>query len=77
MRCMRKPKWPEIMETLAERGWTQAQLAARVGCSQSTLSDIATGVTAEPRYSIARVLIAMVDSGGTPRWRCLSTGDKK
>ena len=45
-----------MVKKLQACGMTQPQIAAQVGCSQSTISDIATGVTREPRYSIGEKL---------------------
>lgn len=48
--------WKQIVADLTEAGHTQLDLAKRCGCSQPTISDIATGETKEPRGTTALVL---------------------
>ncbi len=40
-------------------GFTQVQIANKVGCSQVSISELENGVTKEPRYSVGRQLVAM------------------
>ena len=46
-----------IVERLISAGWTQHELASECDCGQSTLSDILSGKTKEPRFSLAKKLI--------------------
>jgi predicted transcriptional regulator len=40
-------------------GFTQVQIANKVGCSQVSISELENGVTKEPRYSVGRQLVSM------------------
>lgn len=51
--------WKKLVADLAERQVTQKQIAAACGCGQASVSDIATGVTKDPRASIAFGLMAL------------------
>lgn len=55
-----KPNFRLALRTLKARGLTQTQIAARVGSTQSNVSDIASGVTADPRYSIGASILALL-----------------
>lgn len=48
--------WKTIISDLVEVGMTQEQIADKCGCAQSTISDLATGATATPRYHIGDAL---------------------
>ena len=48
--------WKTYLSAIFEKGLTQEQLAARVGCGQSTISDIYSGKTLDPRSSIGFAL---------------------
>ena len=48
--------WPALISALQNAGWSQPQIAAKCGCSQATISDIATGRTKDPRYSIGAAI---------------------
>lgn len=39
---------------------TQPQIAEKVGCSQASISDIATGKTAQPRYPLGAALVELL-----------------
>ena len=46
-----------IIGELLAAGWTQARIAEKAGCSQPTISEIASGTTENPRFRIAAALI--------------------
>jgi hypothetical protein len=48
--------WKKLIADLKEAGWTQAQLAARCECAQSTISDISTGSIVTPSFHIGDTL---------------------
>ena len=59
--------WPNVIDTLRKRGWTQVLLAARLGVAQSAVSDLGRGVTKEPKYSVGLALADMLESGEAPQ----------
>lgn len=58
--------WPAILETLRQRGWTQALLAERLGIAQSAVSDLRRGATVDPKHSTGEAIRALHDSGDLP-----------
>lgn len=48
--------WSHIVLAIQAHGLSQPQIAAKCGCAQSTISDIATGRTKDPRFSIGEAL---------------------
>ena len=53
--------WPNVIHELQRRrGLTQPQIAALVGCSQASISDLSTGKTREPRFYIGRALLDLL-----------------
>lgn len=58
--------WTQLLQRLKARGWTQVQLAAHVGATQSTISELSNGKAKEPRYSVASALIALDASKLSP-----------
>jgi transcriptional regulator with XRE-family HTH domain len=48
--------WQLLLKTLTERGMTQQQIATECGCSQASISDLATGKTKNPTYQIGATL---------------------
>lgn len=53
--------WQKIIsEVQAERGMSQPQIAEAVGCAQATVSDLATGKTAEPRYALGAAILGLL-----------------
>lgn len=60
--------WMHTMSQLRERGWTQgglqSWLASRdIEISQASLSDLARGVTKEPKYRVGVALLELHKSG--------------
>lgn len=53
-----EPNLQTMVQTLLAAGLTQKVIAARVGCSQPTISDIATGKIgkARPSYQLVKAL---------------------
>jgi len=51
----------QLIEDLRSAGWTQAQIADRAGCSQPTISELASGVTGKrgPSFRIAAAIVAL------------------
>lgn len=48
-----------VIRELRAAGWTQVQIAKRVGCSQPTISELATGVSGKrgPAFPVALALM--------------------
>lgn len=51
--------WKKLIRDLAEKRVTQKQMAKFCNCSQAAISDIAKGVTVDPRYTLAAALIKL------------------
>ena len=51
-----------IAEAQARNGLTQPQLAEIAGCTQPTISSLASGKTLDPRYSIGSKLVQLAAS---------------
>lgn len=51
--------WKNLISELTQAGMTQAQIAQRVGVTQSLVSELFTGKAAEPRYGLAMKLIRL------------------
>lgn len=51
--------WAKLISEIQVAGFTQAKIADSVGCSQSSLCDLANGRTKEPLYRIGERLVAM------------------
>jgi transcriptional regulator with XRE-family HTH domain len=51
--------WEETIRLLKEAGFKQADIAAQCGCSQAAISELSTGETKEPRYSLGLKLRAL------------------
>lgn len=48
--------WKLLIAELQSLEMTQAQIAAACNCGQSTVSELAKGVTKDPRHSIGEAL---------------------
>lgn len=48
--------WKALLAELKARGWTQLLLAAELGVAQSSISDLGSGKTTNPSYSLGRGL---------------------
>jgi transcriptional regulator with XRE-family HTH domain len=48
--------WKKLLEDLSAAGWSQAQIAERCGAAQTTVSELARGVTLDPRYGFGAAL---------------------
>jgi predicted XRE-type DNA-binding protein len=48
--------WPELLQDLRAADMTQAQIAAFVGVNQSSISDLARGLTKRPSFEIGERL---------------------
>jgi hypothetical protein len=53
------PDFRALVASLKAAGYTQADMAAECGCGQSSISDIATGVTKDPSYSVGAALMRL------------------
>ena len=51
--------WTTLISELSAAGLTQPQIAERCDCAQTTISDLATGKSKEPRYGLASRLIKL------------------
>lgn len=53
-------QWKNVISEIQDRqGWAQPQIAKEAGCAQATISDLVTGKTTEPRFSLGQRLIAL------------------
>jgi len=48
--------WKNLIADLIAMGMTQAEIAARCGCKQTTISDLSRGAANEPRYALGEKL---------------------
>lgn len=48
--------WADTIALIKEAGYSQPQIAEYCKCGQSTISELATGTTKEPRYSTGQAL---------------------
>jgi hypothetical protein len=53
------PDFRSVLAHLKLAGRTQVEIALYCGCGQSSISDIATGVTKDPSYSVGSALLRM------------------
>ncbi|WP_372826511.1 helix-turn-helix domain-containing protein [Polaromonas sp.] len=51
--------WPEIIQLLKSRGYSQKRLAKATGVDQSTICRLGDGRAPEPRYSAGAALIEL------------------
>lgn len=51
--------WKKIITDIMAAGITQPQIAKQCGCSQATVSELATGATSQPRYSLGAALLVL------------------
>ncbi len=58
--------WSQLLADLKERGWTQQELAVRLGLSQSSVSALATGDTKNPAFKTGAALMEIHESGAAP-----------
>lgn len=58
--------WKQLLGDLRNRGWTQQQIAERVGASQAAISDLNSGKTTNPNYAIGRALEELRSSEDAP-----------
>jgi predicted transcriptional regulator len=54
--------WQNVVKGLLASGYTQESLADEVGVSQTTIADLSTGRTQEPRANLGFSLRALADS---------------
>ena len=58
--------WKQLLGDLRDRGWTQQQIAERVGASQAAISDLNSGKTTNPNYAVGRALDELRSSKEKP-----------
>lgn len=58
--------WSATVKALLASGMTQPQVAAACMCGQSTISDILTRRTLDPRVSLAFKLLRLAHQRGVP-----------
>jgi len=51
--------WIKLISELSASGVLQTEMANYCGCSQSTISDLARGVTKQPYYNIGAAIQSM------------------
>lgn len=59
-------EWSQVIKDLESRGWTMHGIAKRIGVAYSTVTDIKTGRTVEPRGWPAVKLAQLHKSGRGP-----------
>lgn len=52
-------QWKDYIATLIKLGVTKSQIAKQALCGTATISDLASGKTREPRYSLGVALIGI------------------
>ncbi|APW37629.1 hypothetical protein RD110_10870 [Rhodoferax koreense] len=63
-------EWKNVIAQIQTvRGLTQPQIAAKAGCAQATISDLARGKTTEPRHSLGVRLLALMETDSKRRRR--------
>lgn len=53
--------WSKVIGELAELGYTQPLIAEKCKCGQATVSDLARGATANPRFNTAQALLSLLE----------------
>lgn len=48
--------WKTLIQSLIDKGGTQAEIAAYCKCTQSAISDLARGVTTNPSFALGDAL---------------------
>jgi transcriptional regulator with XRE-family HTH domain len=56
--------WPGLLRGLKAAGITQPEIALQLKCGQATVSDIATGKTSDPRFTLAAGLLRLAREHG-------------
>lgn len=51
--------WAETIALLKQAGYGQAEVARICRCGQSTINELATGKTKQPRYALGLALLAL------------------
>jgi transcriptional regulator with XRE-family HTH domain len=51
--------WIEVIADLQAKGYSQAEIAKACGCSQPTVSELATGKLKDPRHAVGEALLAL------------------
>jgi transcriptional regulator with XRE-family HTH domain len=51
--------WQSLIAELKARKFTQEDIASICNCGQSTVSDLARGITKRPNFEIGQTLIAL------------------
>lgn len=69
--------WADLIFRLQEAGLSQPQIARRCGCAQSTISDLASGTTKDPRFSIGKALVELASERGTHGDELADQGQKQ
>lgn len=62
--------WKSLIADLRAKGMSQPQIAAACNCGQATISDLASGKTDDPRYSLGQALqalhVALISTDAAP-----------
>ncbi len=51
--------WQSLIKELQAAGYTQVKLGAECGCAQTTISDLARGVTKTPGFTVGMKLMEL------------------
>jgi transcriptional regulator with XRE-family HTH domain len=61
---MQPINWPQIITAMLAAGLTQAEIAARCSCGQSTISELLRGATTDPRINLGLRVLALAREHG-------------
>lgn len=53
------PRWAQLISAVLAAGFTQAQIAARIGCSQQNVSALERGIQQELSFKRGRALLTL------------------
>ena len=59
--------WIALISRLRQRGWTQQGIAAEVGVTQPTVSELATGKARRPSFDVGAALKKLDDEARCPK----------
>lgn len=51
--------WPELIQSIMNRGVSQVEISRRLGCGQSTISNLLIGRVKEPGHALGQALIQL------------------
>lgn len=61
-RALAATDWTSVISAIHKRGLTQVQIASACSCAQATISDLAKGITSDPRHTLGVALIRLSEA---------------